>query len=94
MLAYKVLLIARMDHLKYLMEKLVQDGKIAKWVLLLSKFDIKYVTQKSMKGRAITDHLAPYRWIKGSSNEKVLPRYGRKKALSDLVFFFFSFSLS
>ena len=27
MLAYKVLLIARMDPLKYLMEKLVQDGK-------------------------------------------------------------------
>ena len=44
MLAYKVLLIARMDPLKYLMEKPVQDGKTAKWVLLLSKFDIKYVT--------------------------------------------------
>ena len=35
MLAYKVLLIARMDPLKYLMEKPMQDGKIAKWVLLL-----------------------------------------------------------
>ena len=58
MLAYKVLLIARMDPLKYLMEKLVQDRKIAKWVLLLSEFDIKYVTQKSVKGRAIVDHLA------------------------------------
>ena len=44
MLAYKVLLIARMDPLKYLMEKLVQDGKTAKWVFLLSEFDIKYVT--------------------------------------------------
>ena len=30
MLAYKVLLIARMDHFKYLMEKPMQDGKIAK----------------------------------------------------------------
>ena len=47
-----------MDHLKYLMEKLVQDGRTAKLVLLLSKFDIKYVTQKSVKGRAIADHLA------------------------------------
>ena len=43
-LAFKVLLIARMDPLKYLMEKPVQDGKTAKWVLLLSEFDIKYVT--------------------------------------------------
>ena len=58
MLAYKVLLIVRMDPLKYLMEKLVQDGKTTKWVLLLSEFDIKYMTQKSMKGRAIADRLA------------------------------------
>ena len=60
MLAYKALLIARMDPLKYLMEKPVQDGKTAKWVLLLSKFDIKYVTWKSIKGRAIADYLAHY----------------------------------
>ena len=26
--------------------------------MLLSKFDIRYMTQKSVKGRAITDHLA------------------------------------
>ena len=44
MLAFKVLLIARMGPLKYLTEKLVQDGNTATWVLLLSKFDIKYVT--------------------------------------------------
>ena len=44
MLAYKVLLIERMDPLKDLMEKLVQDGKTTKWVLPLSEFDIKYVT--------------------------------------------------
>ena len=58
MLAYEVLLIVRMDPLKYFMEKPVQDGKTTKWVLLLSEFDIKYMTQKSMKRRAITDHLA------------------------------------
>ena len=58
MLAYKVLLIARIDHLKYLMEKPAQDGKTAKCVFLLSEFDIKYVTENSMKGRAIADHLA------------------------------------
>ena len=40
------------------MEKSVQDGKTAEWVLLLSEFDIKYVTQKSVKGRAIANHLA------------------------------------
>ena len=58
MLAYKVLLIARMDPLKYLMEKPMRDGKTAKWVLLLLEFDVKYVTHKSVKGRAIAGHLA------------------------------------
>ena len=33
--------------------------------------------------------LLPYRQIKGSLNRKVLPKCGRKKELSDLVFFFF-----
>ena len=47
-----------MDPLKYLMEKPVQDKNTTKWVFLLSKFYIKYVTQKSMKGRAVVDHLA------------------------------------
>ena len=60
MLAFKVLLIARMDPLKYLMESYVQDGKTAKWVLILSEFDIKYMTQKSVEGRAIANHLAHY----------------------------------
>ena len=36
----------------------MQDGKTTKWILLLSEFDIKYVTQKSVKGRAIAGHLA------------------------------------
>ena len=40
MLAFKVLLIARMDPLKYLIEKSVQDGKIGKWVLPLLEYDI------------------------------------------------------
>ena len=60
MFAFKVLLTVRMDSLKYLIEKPMQNGKVAKWVLLLSEFDIKYVTHKSMNGRAIADHLAHY----------------------------------
>ncbi|XP_070008689.1 uncharacterized protein [Nicotiana sylvestris] len=33
-------------------------GKLAKWKILLSKFDIVYVTQKAVKGQALADHLA------------------------------------
>ncbi|XP_070015132.1 uncharacterized protein [Nicotiana sylvestris] len=33
-------------------------GKLAKWKILLSEFDIVYVTQKAIKGQALVDHLA------------------------------------
>ncbi|XP_070047109.1 uncharacterized protein [Nicotiana tomentosiformis] len=33
-------------------------GKLAKWQILLSEYDILYVTQKAVKGKALADHLA------------------------------------
>ncbi|XP_075083484.1 uncharacterized protein LOC142167225 [Nicotiana tabacum] len=33
-------------------------GKLAKWQILLSEFDIVYITQKAIKGQALADHLA------------------------------------
>ena len=59
MLAYKVLLIARMDPLKYLMEKPVQDGKTAKWVLLLSEFNIKVCDLKICERKSNCRSLSP-----------------------------------
>jgi hypothetical protein len=44
--------------LKYLFEKSALIGRSSKWLLLLSKFDITYVVQKSIKTQALTDHLA------------------------------------
>ena len=32
--------------------------KLAKWKLLLSEFDIVYVSQKAIKAQALADHLA------------------------------------
>ncbi|XP_070032615.1 uncharacterized protein [Nicotiana tomentosiformis] len=32
-------------------------GKFAKWKVVLSEFDIVYITQKAIKGQALTDHL-------------------------------------
>ncbi|XP_070008546.1 uncharacterized protein [Nicotiana sylvestris] len=49
---------ARMDPLKYIFQKPIPIGKLAKWQILLSEFDIAYVTQKAVKGQALADHLA------------------------------------
>ncbi|XP_077222122.1 uncharacterized protein LOC143855964 [Tasmannia lanceolata] len=58
LLSNRVLLLSRMDPLKYLFEKPALTGKTARWLLLLSKFDITYITQKSIKGRVIAEQLA------------------------------------
>ncbi|XP_077249102.1 uncharacterized protein LOC143888531 [Tasmannia lanceolata] len=39
-------------------EKPALTGRTARWLLLLSEFDITYVTQKSIKGRVIAEQLA------------------------------------
>ncbi|XP_070034557.1 uncharacterized protein [Nicotiana tomentosiformis] len=48
-----------MDPLKYIFQKPMPMSKLAKWqILLLSEFDIIFVTQKAIKGQALADHLA------------------------------------
>ncbi|KAK9740018.1 hypothetical protein RND81_03G004900 [Saponaria officinalis] len=47
-----------MDLIKYLFEKPVLNGRMARWTLLLAEFDIKYVLLKAIKGRSVSDFLA------------------------------------
>ncbi|XP_070044826.1 uncharacterized protein [Nicotiana tomentosiformis] len=47
-----------MDPLKYIFKKPMPTGKLAKWQILLSEFDIICVSQKAIKGQALADHLA------------------------------------
>jgi len=47
-----------MDPVKYIFEKPVLTGRIARWQVLLSEFDIVYVTQKAIKGSALANYLA------------------------------------
>ncbi|XP_070049562.1 uncharacterized protein [Nicotiana tomentosiformis] len=47
-----------MDPLKYIFQKPMPTEKLAKWKILLSEFDIIYVTQKAAKRQALADHWA------------------------------------
>ena len=58
MLVHIVHLISKIDPLKYMLSKSTLTGRLAKWVMLLSEFDIQYVDRKAIKGQAIADHLA------------------------------------
>ena len=58
MLYHTTWLIAKLDPIKFIFEKPSLSGKIARWQVLLSEFDILYVSQKAIKESAIADFLA------------------------------------
>ena len=58
MLNYTTWLVSKMDPVKYIFEKLTLTERIAWWQVLLSEFDIVYVTHKAIKGSALADSLA------------------------------------
>ncbi|XP_050888591.1 uncharacterized protein LOC127093723 [Lathyrus oleraceus] len=47
-----------MDPIKYISENPTVTGRIAWWQMLLTEYDIQYVTQKSIKGSVLEDYLA------------------------------------
>eukprot|EP00261_Vitis_vinifera_P032227 XP_019073470.1 PREDICTED: uncharacterized protein LOC100259236 [Vitis vinifera] len=58
MTEYSVCLISRLDPLRYLFDRPALTGRLMRWLILLTEFDIQYVSQKSIKGSIVADHLA------------------------------------
>ncbi|XP_057858310.1 uncharacterized protein LOC131067362 [Cryptomeria japonica] len=58
MLTHPIKLVAKIDPLKYFLNEADLTGRLAKWVLILSEFDIQYVDWKDIKGLVIADQLA------------------------------------
>ncbi|KAA3478158.1 RNA-directed DNA polymerase (Reverse transcriptase), Ribonuclease H-like protein [Gossypium australe] len=57
MLYHMTWLISKLDPLKYIMESTALNGRMGRWQILLSEFEIVYVNQKAVKGSAIADFL-------------------------------------
>ena len=51
-------LISRLDPLRYLFDKPALVGHLMRWLVLLTEFDIHYVTQKSIRESIVVNHLA------------------------------------
>lgn len=53
MLNHKTNILVKIDPLKYLLSRVSLTRCIAKWIMLLSEFDIEYVDWKEIKGKVI-----------------------------------------
>ncbi|XP_020532933.1 uncharacterized protein LOC110008931 [Jatropha curcas] len=51
---------SRMDSVKYLYGTPALVGKLGRWLILLSEFDIEYAIKKTVKGRAVVNFLAAH----------------------------------
>ena len=60
MTEYSIFLVFRLDPLRYLFDRPVLTGRLMRWLVLLTEFDIQYMTQKSVKGSIVADHLASF----------------------------------
>ena len=44
MTEYSILLVSRLDPLRYLFDRPILTGRLMRWLVLLTEFDIQYVT--------------------------------------------------
>jgi len=58
--SHQVTVILKEDPLRYILSKSPLSGRLAKWAMLLSPFDIKFVPQKTVKGQVIINFLAAH----------------------------------
>src|ERR1043165_4990723 len=53
MLTHTTLLISKMDPIKYIFEKPALSGRIARWQMILTEYDIQYTSQKAINGSVV-----------------------------------------
>lgn len=58
MLTHTTLLISNVDPIKYIFENPALTGRISRWKMILTEYDIQYTMQKAIKGSVVVDYLA------------------------------------
>src|SRR2546421_9977557 len=56
--SYRVTIVSKMDPMQYLYRTPILAGKLSRWLILMSEFDIEFATRKTVKGRAVAEFLA------------------------------------
>jgi len=71
-LPFPIWIMAKMDPLKYLFEKPALGERLLRWLILLAKFDLKYVTRKTIIGSIMSDFCVENR-IEGEDGGEDFP---------------------
>ena len=53
MLSAKCVVVSKDDVIKYMLSLPILDGRIGKWILALSEFDLRYESAKAVKGQVM-----------------------------------------
>ena len=57
LLSAKCVVVSKDDVVKYMLSLSILNGRIGKWILALSEFDLRYESAKAFKGQAVADFL-------------------------------------
>ena len=50
-------MVSKADVIKHILSMLVLNGRVGKWIMALSKFDLRYESAKVVKGQVVVDFM-------------------------------------
>ena len=62
MQAHTQRVISKVDLVKYILSRLVLQGRLARWAVILEQYDLIYISSKAVKGQALVDFLCLTTW--------------------------------
>ena len=60
LLSAKCVVISKDDVIRYMLSLPILNGRIGKWILALSEFNLRYESAKAVKGQAIADFVVQH----------------------------------
>ena len=57
LLSAECVVVSKDDVIRYMLSLPILNGRIGKWILALSEFDLRYESAKAFKGQAVADFL-------------------------------------
>ena len=67
LLSAEYVVVSKDDMIKYMLSLPILNGRIGKWILSVSEFDLRYESAKAVKGQVMADFCCSTLWAKTGS---------------------------